>query len=348
MKKIILLLVIAGSPLLACAQDFITSNPMEGIHPYPDSIRIEFPDQHGLLVLNVNNFKLSKGDVARHMELIRETLANVEKGIASTTVPKAIDVTLDKEGERTISIRDVNTPITQITATDKEILQLLPPGWEMKIQIPARANILVYAQTFAELKEIASYDPEKLVALMVDKAEKTSVGRKRYVARAIVQKGQITSSDIKFQMPQDFLLLNISAGMGYLNANFCPELNFTMSLQRGNRLNYRNTRINLTYNNLFFSKVTADGTFRNRTNSFLSLSYSHRFGHPTGTHDDSGTTWGSIGAGYLITRNGDYFTGKTMKFFFSTTTGKFSITPEFYLTNDFKTFHPGLKFVYTF
>jgi hypothetical protein len=46
----------------------------------------------------------------------------------------------------------------------------------------------------------------------------------------------------------------------------------------------------------------------------------------------------------------NFFTGKTMKFFLITDMGsnKFTVMPEFYLTNDFKKTALGLKINYRF
>jgi hypothetical protein len=75
----------------------------------------------------------------------------------------------------------------------------------------------------------------------------------------------------------------------------------------------------------------------------LSVSYSRNFAKER-------PRWTGIGVGYLIQSKGDLYTGKTMKFFFESDIGspKINLVPEFYLTNDFKTFAFGVKLKYEF
>jgi hypothetical protein len=339
---LVLLIAILSARSLYAQKPQVTQSAALGVRNYPDSIRVEFPDQHGLMIFQLQNFQKNPDQFRNYLLLINQVADIIEKNSSSINDPKQIDVSVSPEGERKITIRNPETGITQITASEKEITQLLPPGWEIHVHLARSAEIYFYAQTFAELKAMISYNADPLKQLLSSESQKIYQGRKRFIARIIVQKGEITFSSVKFQMPADQLEISGSCGIGYLNRTFYPELNLLVSFRFGDRVNTIKNAYSLIWNNLFFATKTADGKFNNRTNSFLSVAYGRNFG----TIKES--TWLTFGAGYLILKNGDYFTGKTAKFFFSTNAGKFTLTPELYLTNDFKTFQTGIKLGYKF
>ena len=144
-------------------------------------------------------------------------------------------------------------------------------------------------------------------------------------------------------VPLDYLELNLSLGIGLLGDKFYPELNPVVSLYFYDRFNRPNHKVTFLYNNQFLAERTGGG-FSLRTNSFISLFWSKNINFKGGT-----PSWLGIGGGFLVRRSGDYYTGKTAKFFISKDLGSgISLTPEFYLTNDFKNFQTGIRLSYTF
>ena len=97
-------------------------------------------------------------------------------------------------------------------------------------------------------------------------------------------------------------------------------------------------------NHLFFTEKSA-GEFTTHTNTFLNGTFELNFNRKT-----SQASWSGLGLGFLIGKNGDYFTGNTGKFFITHTipNSRFSMVPEFYLTDDFKKFTFGMTLKYAF
>jgi hypothetical protein len=343
MKSTIIAMTVILSALNVFAQNSMMIQPNKKYRIHPDSIRLEFPDQHGLMIFQFRNFlKLSTDQFKNDLTTITQVVTRIEKSLPSTSKPMKADVIVNEAGEQKITIREPENPVTRISATDKEITELLPPGWELVIHNSARAEIYIYAQTFDELKSIIAFNSDAVKQLIVDESHKIFVGRKRIISRMIIQKGEIAFNSTKFQMPLDQLEFSPLCGFGYVSRTFVPSLGIMASFSFGSRRNLIENQYCIIYDNMFFTNRTADGKFTNRSNSFLSVAYSLRFG------DKKDFTWATFGAGYLIYKTGDYFQGKTAKFFFSTSVGKFALTPELYLTNDFRNFQTGLKLSYRF
>jgi hypothetical protein len=142
---------------------------------------------------------------------------------------------------------------------------------------------------------------------------------------------------------EDMLELSGGAGFGFLGDKFYPELDLNVRLRFGNRYKSDNHMVSFLYQNLFFAERKTEGGYSNNTNSFLSVSWSKNL-----SPEKSSPSWFGLGAGYLIQKKGDYFTGKTAKFFVTETIGHFTVTPEAYLTNSFKNFQMGMRLSYTF
>jgi hypothetical protein len=96
---------------------------------------------------------------------------------------------------------------------------------------------------------------------------------------------------------------------------------------------------------MYFAQSKTEGGYSSNVNSFLSVAYSENH-----SKKSARPMWIGIGAGLLVRQSGNYFTGKTARFFLTTDIGspKLNLVPEFYLTDDFKKFQFGLKLSYSF
>jgi hypothetical protein len=118
----------------------------------------------------------------------------------------------------------------------------------------------------------------------------------------------------------------------------------TLGLTFRDHFGRKNIRTSLVWDNMLFTEKPVEG-YQLNINSFLSLSFEKNFNTKT-----KSPQWLGIGAGFLVRKNGDYFTGNTMKFFIihEMENRRISLQPEFYLTDDFKKFAFGMTMKYTF
>ena len=116
------------------------------INYYPDSIRIELPDQRTVVIIEMREFKNNTQFIPNFPAFIKETSDYVQKSLPDNfneTGPYHIDVKIvpagEKEilstglnqsfiplGEKTlISIKKIDQPQTLVTVKDKQIIELL-------------------------------------------------------------------------------------------------------------------------------------------------------------------------------------------------------------------------------
>lgn len=79
--------------------------------------------------------------------------------------------------------------------------------------------------------------------------------------------------------------------------------------------------------------------FMKRENSAKILSDSTK-------NNSNSNRWFSIGVSYLLDASGDYFNGTTVKLFWTYDLGKVNLSPELIITDDWKTFFPGIKITF--
>jgi hypothetical protein len=348
---------------LLCLAINTTQAQYRRLNHFPDSIQIEFPDQKAQVIFEFRRFHNDDPFLSSFATWLKEWLdyiqhaspANIHEG-----EPKRVDIHLKPEGEKlmiTSAQGDAYKPAgkkTEITITDNNsqthvlvrentIEQLLPPGWELYIH-SNDVNVTVYATTFGALEELTKQDFEQVATELNEDPKMKSIGKKRIQSRFILQQGKVSQRIINYIYPGDLIFLTGHAGMGLLQDKFYPELSASVGIYFTDHFNKRNQRLEIIYNNMFFTEKKSEGGYTLNNNSFLSLAYGRNFSNT------STARWTSVGAGLLIHKQGDYFKGKTAKFFFSTDIGspKLNIVPEFYLTNDFKKFAFGIKLNYTF
>ena len=318
-------------------------------NPFPDSIRVEFPDQKSLIVFQFRNVTKNLQAIEDFQRQLKGWLAQIATATANTGMPHRATITVKEKGENEITIEEPAAKLTRIRSDENTITELLPPGWEINVSLKA-ARIYVYGQSFKDLEVVASQSFEVIRAKIKAEFETHTMIRKSLVSRLILQDQKITYSSMKRRIIADYIELSGNAGFGFLGDKFYPELDLEVDLRFGNRYNRNNHKVSLLYQNLFFAERKAEGGYSNNTNSFLSLSWSKNLNSTfwVSNKEKSSPQWFGLGAGYLILKKGDYFTGKTVKFFISETIGHFTATPEVYLTNDFKNFQMGIRLSYQF
>lgn len=330
---------------------------------FPDSIRVEFPQKKALVIFEMKRYQKDTQFISTFPELSQWLLEYIVKASPADgkEKPKHIIVRLKPESEKLIiraggagsafkregekaeiTIEEPTTK-TNLLVRQNTIEELLPPGWEVTIHAQD-VIVHIYATAFEGLEALSKQDFNSVVTTLNSDKGMEGIGKKRIEARFIFQDDKISQQVIEFIHPGDMLSLDIQAGVGLYRERFYPELTFVAGLHFNDRFSRTNQRIKASFSSMFFTEKQAEGGYETNVNSFVSLSYGRNFSR------SDRPKWTSLGVGYLVHKRGDYFEGKTMKFFFESDIGssKLNLVPEFYLTDDFKKFQYGLKLTYTF
>ncbi len=311
----------------------------------PDSIRLEFPEQQGVVIFNFDG-------VVDRLDQIREFpgrlalwLNEIEAGVSDTVAAQNIKITLHEDGSHSIVVKEQTERTTRLTSKNGKLTELLPPGWDIHIETGRRdEHIDVYGPTLWQLKELARQKIETAADSILAENKAYPLRRKGLVSRMVVRNNAVQFKEMIHQGGVDLLDANLGAGFGYVNGAFFPEIHAGFNLYFGDRWNISRHRVSLTSSYMFFSGRNLDGSFKAQANGFLNLSY----GIKVGRFKDENPNWLGIGGGLLVRGTSDVFQGRTAKFFVTSTVGRFTLSPEFYYTNDFKTTVHGFKISYNF
>lgn len=337
---ILYIILVALSMTSIKAQNNMLPTPIQGIQAYPDSIRVEFQDQNAVILFQ---FKMAKNDLSklnRFSAQLHQIDKLVKESLPNLTEAKRINVTEKQNEEWEIEIADI-AKVTTLRVKDNSVEELLPPGWELNFET-SYAKIHLYIHEWKDVSSLADEDFRPITESIQTKMDQEFIGRKRTISRSIYANNALAFSETKFQMPIDMLAINGSFGFGFYRNFYAPELNLSAMIVRNDHFNRPYTQFGLIYENKFFTSKTEGGGYATQTNSFLSLGYA------INAYKLDDPFWIGFGGGLLIRNKGDYFKGKTAKFFITTGSKKVKVIPEFYLTNDFKTFSLGAKVAYTF
>jgi hypothetical protein len=353
MKKLLLLAMLA-LPLVNFAQTvnyhrkderhFYTAADSRVINRFPDSVRIELPDQNILIVLEAKNFNEAIEVLGTLPATAKRLAEAIEKAHTQEPDCKAHVVRQfsDLNDLVNIEITENQNPTTKVISSKDQLIEILPAGWEIYLE-ESRHKIFIYTDQPAQLNNISASDLS-LVAEKLKASRNSSGGRKSLKSRFIVKGGALAHNDVRYYQPLDMLSLSLSASAGVVRNTIFPEINGNVGIYIADRFNKQSHRVELSYNSMYFARQNPEGGYDVNYSPFVGLSYSKNVGKKD-------THWYGIGAAWLLKQGGDYdfFKGNTMKVFFITTvTGGLSFVPEFYLTNDLSKMEFGMKMQYRF
>lgn len=327
---------------------------------YPDSIRVEMPEQNGLVVFELKDFNASENYVRSFSTTLTEVLGYTRQSLSgdlNASKPQRIEVHAGPEGtkevglgtkpygeKKQVTLRPIEPGETTMTILkDKGIVELLPPGWEVLL-VAKEYRVKVYAADFASLEKIAAQDFGIVADAMKKDAGMATLGRKSIEAQMTLRKNVVDQQSIQYVFPGDNIGLTLQGGIGLVQGVLYPELSLKLFLSFRDRMRRPNFRTSLIGNQMFFAEQTTEG-FQTYVNSFISGTFETNFDRKSGK-----ASWSGLGIGFLVNRNGNYFKGGTGKFFITHTIpgSRFSMVPEFYLTDDFKKFTFGMTLKYSF
>lgn len=315
--------------------------------PLPDSIRIELPDQHAIVLFEFREYAADKDLIKQFSSTLTTLNDYLKRSIAESDLssPHSVTVQEVKSNDKIhqeITIDATTKTKTSVTIKDNAITELLPPGWEINLYAK-RYHIYVYVPDYKTLIELMNISLTPAITALDADIQTHVHNRKGLYSRIVLKNDQVIFFKNDHRLPHDMLGLHAGAGVGLFRDKVYPELNFTTAFYFSNRYKPYHYRLNFSYELKFFTTKNTEGNYQSQPASFVTASFATnlRKGRPH---------WTALGAGYLIHSKTDVFTGKTMKFFLESDIGsdKLNIVPEFYLTNDFKKFAFGLKLNYKF
>ena len=333
------------SGFMICAQHpSVLPKAMKTVNEFSDSLRVELPDQRAIILFEIKNVKENTQDIERFSDRIKKIQNYITTSIADVSIPHHVLIKENERLEQEITITRTEQQKTQLKVKNNEIQELLPPGWEI-VWLTPQSIIHLYIHNVNEIASVSQVDFVAMALKLKAEAQQSFVSRKRMIAHSIIKNNETIFSDVKFQMPSDFLGLHLGAGLGYLQNKFYPELNLSVAIYRGNHFNQLRQKIGVDLQSLFFTSASNDGKLSSDINTFLSLSYGRNF-----SKANQRQRWTSLGAGFLVKQSGDIFQGNTAKFYFQTDIGssKLNLVPELYLTDNFKKTLLGIKLNYVF
>ena len=316
---------------------------------YPDSIRIELPDQGAIVIFQLRVYAKDKNIISIFPDRLADVVAHVKESITEaqsneahtvTVVPDKTDGT-DKRSHITVARN--NAEVTRLHVEDETMLEVLPPGWEVVMRME-RAVVQVYAPDLSGLQAVSQIDFQPLITHLATDDQFANPQRMGVFVRLVMRDGEIvTAGKSGHRLPADMIGLHAGAGIGLAADRFYPEFNFVTGLYLANRFQSNRQRIAAGYELKLFSGRSAENEFRSSPASFVTLSYGINF-------QGKRPRWTALGLGYMIHNRSDIFTGKTMKIFLESDIGseKLNIVPELYLTDNLRRSIFGIKLHYKF
>ena len=336
-KKIITIAALV-LPLMAWAQ------PKE----YPDSIRVELPEQESFIIFELRRYVDNKKIITDFPARLSRLLDHIEKSIPSgqQQTPHTVEVIYedrkDDKGEFLMRIVPPKQPETSVTVVSDAIVQLIPPGWNVTIQ-DKLAMIHLYVPDIERLRQLSVLNLDPVISHLDTDPDIFHHKRMGTISRVILSEGTVNSTLDSHRNPGDMLGLHAGAGVGLLQEKWYPEFNFSTALYFSNRFKPFHQRFMFNYDLKLFSGINERGDHFLAPATFLSFSYGLNFAKEK-------PRWTALGIGYLVHNKSDIFKGKTLRLFLETDIGsqKLNIVPELFLTDDFRKSMFGIKLNYRF
>lgn len=298
------------------------------VHLFPDSVRIEFPDLEARIVVTLRSIGEAE-DFVPLERYIKFGIKTFEASVADLSVPHIMSISFKKNFDKIIEISETEKGVTKIITRRDSIIEMLPPGWEINMK-GNHANIMVYARTFEQLKKLSEYNFSEVT----DKVKADLANDKpnrNYLASIVIRNGQIEKVDAFHRRVLDLLEMKVGTGIGLVNNTFYPMLNASVNLTFSDRYNVGRHRLTVNTTNMLFTAKRSDGSLKTNLQKFVNLSYNLNL-----SNSNEDPVFVGLGAGYKLGNDGGGFQGNTMRVFANSTFGRFTVSPELFITNGFK------------
>jgi len=135
---------------------------------------------------------------------------------------------------------------------------------------------------------------------------------------------------------------NLDVGASLIRNTITPTFNFNLHYYRDNKHKFQLG----TLTNFLFERDSSK-KFLMYPNTFIKVEMYWKINEKKDLHKFNDSSWSGIGLAYLINNKGGYFDGPTFKIYhIFGLNGGLEIAAELLITNDFKSFFPGLTITF--
>ncbi|GHN01153.1 hypothetical protein WSM22_26420 [Cytophagales bacterium WSM2-2] len=316
----------------------------DNINLFPDSIRVEFPDEQAFVVFELKEYNGNRtlSDFNTNLKDLIFYIKKTSNDKDFTITPHQAKVVFNGNGDKEIEVASTKSIPTKLSIKNNQMTELLPPGWEIIIR-KADSKIYIYGKNLDSIEKIVGTD-FSLVTTKINGQSLQSIGRKSIKARLIVRNGIVENADIEIKHPGDFLFVHPAVGFGFVSDAFYPSFTLGLAAIFRDRYGRKNHMIKLSEDYLLFTRRRLDGKLTVGPNMGISLSYGANY-----AKNSVSPLWMTVGVGVISNHRNNtaydtYFRGNTMRIFASfDVRNNFTIIPEMFLTDDVSNQIYGLR-----
>ncbi len=327
-------------PALLCASQLLGQggNPLELRTDYPDTLTLTTDNKNEVLFM-FN--RLGRDKQYFNTELWKSMLGVMETAIERSTVTNGVLVTYHNNGDGEneavkITIKELENPENTFIIGKDEIKEKLASRIEFLI-IQPKVAVSFSISNSSDLEEIKAIDVETIWTQIQTKFDDHGKNN-LYRGTGDIKYGTVTIDGISaYRKRLDNLELTfVGVGLGFYRDRFVPDIGSKVAFKMHNRHGKEWIDFGVLYTNQFFYSRDEAGDFNLSPNGWLTVF--------TKFHAPSGDKFG-LGVGGLIHRKGDFYNGSTYKVsVYGKEAGtRFTFSPEFVFTDNFKDFFPALR-----
>lgn len=330
--------------LIVALLSFAQSDQLEALpNQFPDSLVLTTDNKNEITFMFD---RMGSNEQYFTSELWKSMINVMETAIERSDEDEGILVTYRTvlmEGTETvrISIAELEEAESVFTIDSDAMQEKLASRIEFLI-IQPKVAVSFSVQDREELTEVKEMAIETVWSQIQAKYENQGKNN-LYRGNGTIKYGNTTIDQISDFRPRldQVELTFIGVGLGYYRDRFVPDIGSKITFHMFDRLGRNWIDFGFLYTNQFFYAQDENSNFTLSPNGWLS-------GFAK-IHNVEGNEFG-IGIGGLIHSKGDFYEGGTYKIsvFNKSVNSRFTFSPEFIFTDDFKDFFPALRFGLSF
>lgn len=303
---------------------------------YPDSLILKTESNNTLFFL-FNQMSRDKEYIDN--ELWDSMLSVMQTALGRSELEEAVKITYRSTGKGDhvkISIQSLSERVSTLTIEKDEIMEKLWNGLEFEIILP-QVVVSFSISSIEELPEIMELDIESVWQEVQNKF--TDEGKNNiYKGTGLLKYGKARIADIETNREgtDNLSITFLGVGLGYYRDRFVPDLGSKLSFVMHNRLGEEWMNFGVLYTRQFFFTPREESGFDLDQNGWVT-GFWKIYAPEVGEF--------GLGIGGLIHRDGNFYEGATYKLsiFSKGPNARFTYSPEFIFTNDFKSIFPALR-----
>ena len=311
------------------------NNNQELSDNYPDSLTLETENKNEIIFM-FN--RMGRDKEYFNNELWKSIMGVMETAIARSEYGEGILAVYRKKNDDQIEINisPLDPDESVFTIRKDEMREKLASRKEFLIVLPQVAASF-FVHTDMELTEIKELDVASVWSQIAQKYENQGTNN-LYRGTGTIKYGTASIDEITDYRPKldQMELTLIGVGLGFYRDRFVPDIGSKISFHMFNRLGKDWIDFGVLYTNQFFYSQDEAGDFKLNPNGWLS-GFAKIHAPAVGEF--------GLGIGGLIHRKGDFYQGSTYKVsvYNKYKNSRFTFSPEFVFTDDFKDFFPALR-----